>query len=95
MLVLTRKNGETVCINQRIEVKVLSISRNTVKLGFSAPPQVNIRRQELRSGGQTSRLVAKRKAFARSRRLSFPGVLLTTAHPWQGRNRTDCVAPGV
>jgi carbon storage regulator CsrA len=47
MLVLTRKNGETVCINQRIEVKVLSISRNTVKLGFSAPPQVNIRRQEL------------------------------------------------
>ena len=40
MLVLTRKNGETVCINQRIEVKVLSISRNTVKLGFSAPPQV-------------------------------------------------------
>ncbi len=47
MLVLTRKNGETVCINQRIEVKVLSISRNAVKLGFSAPPQVNIRRQEL------------------------------------------------
>jgi carbon storage regulator CsrA len=47
MLVLTRKNGETVCINQRIEVKVLSISRNSVKLGFSAPPQVNIRRQEL------------------------------------------------
>jgi carbon storage regulator len=47
MLVLTRKNGETVCISQKIEVKVLSISRNTVKLGFSAPPQVNIRRQEL------------------------------------------------
>jgi carbon storage regulator len=47
MLVLTRKNGETVCISQRIEVTVLSISRNTVKLGFSAPPQVNIRRQEL------------------------------------------------
>ncbi len=47
MLVLTRKNGETICINQHIEVKVLSISRNTVKLGFSAPPQINIRRQEL------------------------------------------------
>jgi carbon storage regulator CsrA len=47
MLVLSRKNGETVCINQKIEVKVLSISGNTVKLGFSAPPQVNIRRQEL------------------------------------------------
>jgi carbon storage regulator len=47
MLVLTRKNGETVCISRRIEVKVLSINRNTVKLGFSAPPQVDIRRQEI------------------------------------------------
>lgn len=47
MLVLTRKNGETVCINRRIEVKVLSIRGNVVKLGFSAPPHVDIRRQEL------------------------------------------------
>jgi len=47
MLVLTRKNGETICISQKIEVKVLSISRNTVKLGFTAPPQINIRRQEI------------------------------------------------
>jgi carbon storage regulator len=47
MLVLSRKNGESVYISRGIEVKVLSISRNTVKLGFSAPPQVNIRRQEI------------------------------------------------
>jgi carbon storage regulator CsrA len=47
MLVLSRKNGETVCISRGIEVKVLSISRNSVKLGFSPPPQVDIRRQEL------------------------------------------------
>jgi len=47
MLVLTRKNGETVCISRGIEVKVLSISRNVVKLGFSAPSHVDIRRQEI------------------------------------------------
>jgi len=47
MLVLTRKNGETICISQKIEVTVLSISRNTVKLGFTAPPHINIRRQEI------------------------------------------------
>jgi carbon storage regulator CsrA len=47
MLVLTRKSGETVDIGKGIEVKVLSISRNAVKLGFSAPPQVAIRRREL------------------------------------------------
>jgi carbon storage regulator len=47
MLVLSRKNGETICISRGIEVKVLSISRNVVKLGFSAPPNVDIRRQEI------------------------------------------------
>jgi carbon storage regulator len=47
MLVLTRKNGETINIGRGIEVKVLSINRNAVKLGFSAPANVVIRRQEL------------------------------------------------
>jgi carbon storage regulator CsrA len=47
MLVLTRKNGETIHIGDGIEVKVLSISRNVVKLGFSAPTDVAIRRQEI------------------------------------------------
>jgi carbon storage regulator len=47
MLVLTRKNGETVCISSEITVKVLSIRGNEVKLGFSAPPDVSIRRKEI------------------------------------------------
>jgi carbon storage regulator len=64
MLVLTRKNGETVCISDRIEVKVLSISRNSVKLGFSAPPQVNICRQEI--------MHAPQKRASNERRTSPP-----------------------
>ncbi len=56
MLVLTRKNGETICISREIEVTVLSISRNVVKLGFSAPPQVDIRRQELKSTSERTRI---------------------------------------
>jgi len=47
MLVLTRKNGESVQIGDAIVVKVLSVSGNHVKLGFSAPPQVAIRREEI------------------------------------------------
>jgi carbon storage regulator CsrA len=47
MLVLTRKSGEIIHIGKGIEVKVLSISRSAVKLGFSAPADVVIRRQEL------------------------------------------------
>jgi len=47
MLVLTRRNGESVQIGDEIVVKVLSVSGNHVKLGFTAPPEVTIRREEI------------------------------------------------
>jgi carbon storage regulator len=47
MLVLTRKNGDSVQIGDAIVVKVLAISGNHVKLGFSAPREVAIRREEI------------------------------------------------
>ena len=48
MLVLSRKPGECVRIGELIEVKVLEVSGGRVKLGFSAPREVAIQRQELR-----------------------------------------------
>jgi carbon storage regulator len=47
MLVLTRKSGECVQIGNSVSVKVLSISGNHVRLGFSAPAEVAIRREEI------------------------------------------------
>ncbi len=47
MLVLSRKNGQCVRIGDTIEVKVLEISGNRVKLGFTAPADLNIQREEI------------------------------------------------
>ena len=47
MLVLSRKIGETIVINDNIEVKVLSIDGDQVKLGIIAPKSVKIYRQEV------------------------------------------------
>jgi len=47
MLVLTRRNGESVQIGDAIVVKVLAVSGSHVKLGFSAPPEVAIHREEI------------------------------------------------
>jgi len=47
MLVLTRKQGEQVRIGPDIEVTVLAIHGRSVKLGFSAPPEVPIHRREV------------------------------------------------
>lgn len=47
MLVLRRKTGESVMIGDGIEVQVLGVEGDTVKLGFSAPPDIQIFRKEL------------------------------------------------
>ena len=47
MLVLSRKKGECVRIGPSIEVKVLELCGGRVKLGFSAPPDVAIQRDEI------------------------------------------------
>ncbi len=47
MLVLSRKKGEVVRIGSEIAITVLEIRNGTVKLGFSCPREVAIRREEV------------------------------------------------
>ena len=47
MLVLSRKLGEQVVIGDNICVTVVAVRGSRVRLGFSAPDEVSIRREEL------------------------------------------------
>jgi carbon storage regulator len=47
MLVLSRKLNEQIIIGDNIRVTVVSIRGNQVRLGFEAPPEVLIFRDEL------------------------------------------------
>ena len=47
MLILTRRTEESVFINGNIKVTVLGVDRGYVKLGFEAPDDVEIMREEL------------------------------------------------
>jgi len=47
MLVLTRKKQESIRIGDDIEVVVLDVGRNRVRLGIRCPSHISIRRQEL------------------------------------------------
>ena len=47
MLVLTRLRDESVIIGHDIEVKVVDIRGDKVRLGFSAPPSVQVNRKEI------------------------------------------------
>ncbi|MHA0856224.1 carbon storage regulator CsrA [Paenibacillus sp. CMAA1364] len=58
MLVLSRKKGETVVIQNDIEVTVLSVEADTVKLGISAPKSIDIYRKEIFEAIQQNNLGA-------------------------------------
>ena len=47
MLALTRKKGESLVLNNDIEVTVLEIRGDQVKLGIKAPRQVPVYRKEV------------------------------------------------
>lgn len=46
MLVLTRKTDESIFIDGDIEVMVVAVRGNKVRLGFRAPANVSIQRKE-------------------------------------------------
>ena len=47
MLALTRKKGESLVLNNNIEITVLEIRGDQVKIGISAPKEVPIYRKEV------------------------------------------------
>lgn len=47
MLILSRKQEESVVIGNDIIIKVVSVDKGSVKLGFEAPPKTLILRAEL------------------------------------------------
>lgn len=47
MLVLTRRSGQSIQIDTNITIDILAISKNQVRLGFTAPKSVSIHRKEV------------------------------------------------
>ena len=47
MLILTRRPDESIIIDEDIKIKILSVNGNQVRIGFEAPEEVVIVREEL------------------------------------------------
>ena len=54
MLILTRKIGESLIIGDDVEITVLSVRGNQVKLGVNAPKEIAVHRQEIYEGIQAA-----------------------------------------
>lgn len=47
MLILTRKLGESLIIQENIEISIIEINKNNIKLGINAPKEITIHREEV------------------------------------------------
>ena len=47
MLILTRRIGETLIIGDDVNITVLSVKGNQVRLGVNAPKDVSVHREEI------------------------------------------------
>lgn len=47
MLILTRRVGEAIIINDDIEIVALSIKGHQVRIGINAPKEVSVHREEI------------------------------------------------
>jgi carbon storage regulator len=47
MLVLTRKTNQSIMIGDEIEVSVLAVSRDKIRLGITAPREIPVFRKEV------------------------------------------------
>ncbi len=58
MLVLSRKENESIIINDDIEIKVISLRQDQVKIGIVAPKTVKIYRKEIFDEIQAANIAA-------------------------------------
>ena len=47
MLILTRKEGETITFGEKIQVKDLNVKGGQVRIGIDAPRDVSVNREEV------------------------------------------------
>jgi carbon storage regulator len=63
MLYLSRKIGESIVINNSIELTVMEVRGKTVKLGFVFPPDASILRKEIHDKIMAENLAAAQSGF--------------------------------
>ena len=47
MLVLSRRMDESIMVGQNVEIKIVGVSGNKVRLGITAPKSIEVHRKEI------------------------------------------------
>ncbi|MBS1818549.1 MAG: carbon storage regulator CsrA [Acidobacteria bacterium] len=86
MLVVTRKRGESIVVGDGIEIQVVSVGRQGVRIGVTAPRDVPVHRREV-----YDLVVAANRSAARSAPASV-SALASTLRSRVARRETEVEA---
>jgi carbon storage regulator len=70
MLVFTRKRGQSLMIGDEVEIKILSLGGDQVRIGISAPRQVAVHRSEVYAAIVSQNQLAGRSGMPSSELIS-------------------------
>ncbi len=82
MLVFTRKRGESIVIGDGIEIHVVSVGRNGVRIGIAAPRDVPVHRREV-----YDQVVVANRGAATSAADAIPGLASSLRSRMSGASR--------
>lgn len=77
MLVLSRKKDEKLMIGNEIEVQIVKISKDSVRIGIKAPNNVSVHRYEVYESIREANLAATKSQFPPKK--AFKSLLTTLA----------------
>jgi carbon storage regulator len=72
MLVLARKKGQSIVLNDNIEIMVIDVQKDLVRVGIKAPKEVSIYRREI-----YEEIVQENKMASKTRKISLVDLLGT------------------
>jgi carbon storage regulator len=84
MLMMSRRQGETILIGEEIEIVISHIGRSRVKVGIRAPRQLLVIAQEVKLVGDENRAAAQAPPAA---------VIEALAAQFHARTHTFCTLP--
>ena len=98
MLVFTRKRNDAIVIGDGIEIRVLRIGRDSIRLGVKAPPSVPVHRLEIyeqirEANHRAAEARARPSACKRVRKHTIKGgagTRVIRCEDWRTRARTCC-----
>lgn len=89
MLVLTRKRGQSIMLGDEIEISIVEVNGDAVRIGIKAPRELTIYRREIYEAIQEENIRASKAAAELAAKLKNISPQVTKRQPLQGKEKID------